>query len=224
MVNSQEIIERSVYSALLRVAVTLGYSIDPNNYLPVSKENSIRLQEDIDKLPKYIAIYGTGNASSKDIKTTPRIVINAKGFYPGDIGLPKELIEKGEGITFTATELPYETIDQYIDIHLVADNQEDLRLLHQILFYALPSRGYIKPYNEDKFLTSGNIFLEVGNFFDYPNTTMGLLEKVYEYKVYDTLLGDKEEVEIDLVPITSIELLLQKYELPASLLLKVPEE
>lgn len=211
MINSQEIIERSIYAAILRVAVALGYSLDPNDYLPVSEANSIKLKEDIAKLSKYIPIFGTANSSSKDQKTTPRIVVNARGFYPGSIGLPKELIERSEGIGFSSNEEPYETLDQYIDVHLVANNQEDLRLLHQILFWSLPQRGYIKPYNEENFLPSGNIFIEVGNFFDYPNTTLGLLEKVYEYKVYDTLIGEKEDTPNDLVPISSIEVVLEQY-------------
>lgn len=211
MINSQEIIERSVYSAILNVAVALGYSLDPNNYLPVNEANAARLKEDINELSKYIAIFGTANSSSKDQKTTPRIVVNARGFYPGAIGLPKQLLEKQTGIGFMANEEPYETLDQYIDVHLVANNQDDLRLLHQILFWSLPQRGYIKPYNEENFLFSGNIFIEVGNFFDYPNTTLGLLEKVYEYKVYDTLVGEKEDIPTDIVPITSIEVLLEQY-------------
>ena len=213
MVNSQEIIERSIYMALLRVTVELGYGLDPNNYLPVSIENSEKFQQDLKNLNKYIPIIGTGNATSKDQKITPRIVLNARGFYPGNIGLPKELIEKAEGIGFTANEEPYETLDQYMDVHLVASNQEDLRLLHQIMFWSLPQRGYIKPYTAEKFLPSGNIFIEVGNFFDYPNVNMGLLEKVYEYRIYDTLIGEKEDV---------ITVLLEKYGLPETLL-KVQE-
>ena len=35
MVNSQEIIERSIYSALLGVAVKLGYSVNPEDFLPI---------------------------------------------------------------------------------------------------------------------------------------------------------------------------------------------
>ena len=218
MVNSQEIIERSIYMALLRVTVELGYGLDPNNYLPVSIENSEKFQQDLKNLNKYIPIIGTGNATSKDQKITPRIVLNARGFYPGNIGLPKELIEKSEGIGFTANEEPYETLDQYIDVHLVASNQDDLRLLHQIMFWALPQRGYIKPYTAEKFLPSGNIFIEVGNFFDYPNVNAGLLEKVYEYKVQDTLIGEKEDVITDIAPMTSVTVLLEKYGLPETLL------
>ena len=204
--------------ALLRVTVELGYGLDPNNYLPVSIENSEKFQQDLKNLNKYIPIIGTGNATSKDQKITPRIVLNARGFYPGAIGLPRELIEKAEGLGFTANEEPYETLDQYIDVHLVASNQDDLRLLHQIMFWALPQRGYIKPYTAEKFLPSGNIFIEVGNFFDYPNVNEGLLEKVYEYRIYDTLLGEKENVITDIVPMTSVTILLEKYGLPETLL------
>lgn len=223
MVNSQEIIERSIYMALLRVTIELGYGLDPNNYLPVSVENSEKFQQDLKNLNKYIPIIGTGNATSKDQKITPRIVLNARGFYPGNIGLPKELIEKAEGIGFTANEEPYETLDQYIDVHLVASNQDDLRLLHQIMFWSLPQRGYIKPYTAEKFLPYGNIFIEVGNFFDYPNVNLGLLEKVYEYRIYDTLIGEKEDVITDIVPMTSVTVLLEKYGLPETLL-QIQEE
>lgn len=223
MVNSQEIIERSIYMALLRVTIELGYGLDPNNYLPVSVENSEKFQQDLKNLNKYIPIIGTGNATSKDQKITPRIVLNARGFYPGNIGLPRELIEKAEGIGFTANEEPYETLDQYIDVHLVANNQDDLRLLHQIMFWSLPQRGYIKPYTADKFLPYGNIFIEVGNFFDYPNVNLGLLEKVYEYRIYDTLIGEKEDIITDIVPMTSVTVLLEKYGLPETLL-QIQEE
>lgn len=222
MINSQEVIERSIYSALLQVAIALGYSVDPNDYLPVSEANAKRLKEDIRKLEKYIPVFGTSNSSSKDQKTTPRIVVNARGFYPGMIGLPKEIIGRvGNG--YTSNEEPYETLDQYIDVHLVAKDQEDLRLLHTILFSSLPQRGYIKPYNEDEFLHSGNIFIEVGNFFDYPNDTLGILEKVYQFRVYDTLVGEKEDLPVDFVPITDIGVTLDKYG-EKSLLLEIHEK
>lgn len=220
MVNSQEIIERSIYSALLGVAVKLGYSVNPEDFLPINAENSKKFKEAISKLKKFVQVFGTGNNQSKDKKETPRIVVNARGFYPGSIGLPRELITKEEGIGFTATEYPYETIDQYIDIHLVAGTQEDLRLLYQIMFYAIPQRGYIKPYTEDSFLFTGNIFIELVNFFDIPNLDMGLLEKIYQFQVMDCIL---EEIpgKVDFVPITTIDVLLENY---GYTLLEVPEK
>lgn len=211
MIDSQEIIERSFYSALLNTSISLGYSLNPEDYLPVSSENEQRFKQDMGNLSKYIPIFGTANATSKDQKTTPRIVINARGFYPGGIGMPRQLIEKQEGIGFTATEVPYESLDQYIDVHLVANNQEDLRLLHQILFWSIPQRGYIKPYTADSFLFTGNIFEELVNFYDSPNLNLGLLEKVYQFQVMDTLVGAREPGKADLVPIVTIELLMKQY-------------
>lgn len=205
MINSQEIIERSLYDAILQVAITLNCSLDPNEYLPLTPESVERCKRDKNRLDKYIAIYGTGNATSKDKKETPRIVLNARGFFPGSIGLPKNLIEKKIGIGYTAFETPSETIDQYLDVHLVASNQEDLRLLHQILFFSLPARGYIKPYYIKEMPADGNIFIELGNFFDVPNNNLGLLEKVYEFRVYDTLVGLNDNLQVDMPEIISIE-------------------
>lgn len=211
MVNSQEVIERSIYSAILNTSVALGYSINPEEYLPVSEANSRKYAEAKKNLKKFVGIFGTGNNQSKDMKVTPRIVVNARGFYPGNIGLPKQLISKEEGIGYTATEVPYSTIDQYIDIHLVANNQEDLRLLHQITFYSIPQRGYLKPYDQDKFLFSGNIFLELVNFFDTPNLEVGIMEKIYQFVVEDTLAYENTE-PLDWVPITDISAVIEAYD------------
>lgn len=211
MINSQEIIERSVYSALLDVTTTLGYTLNPEDYLPVSNANKQKYDADLAKLQKYIAIFGTGNAESKGQRVTPRIVVNARGFYPGTVGLPKILLEKQVGVGWTANQEPYETIDQYIDIHLVANNQDDMRLLHQILFWSIPQRGYIKPYTEPEFLFSGNIFIELINFFDQPTEAVGLMEKVYEFLVLDTMVGERTNIPTDLVPIQDISVLLENY-------------
>lgn len=208
MVSSQEVIERSIYSSILGVTVGLGYTVDPDTYLPINQENSARFKNDIAKLNPYIGIYGAGNNQSKGKKITPRIDVNPRGFYPGAIGLPRQLIEKEEGIGYTATEMPYETIDQYIDVHLVANSQQDIRLLHSILFYSVPQRGYIKPYTEERFLFSGNIFIELVNFFDTPNLDVGIIEKIYQFQVFDTITYEKP-VDGDLTPITDISLLLQ---------------
>lgn len=187
MVNSQEIIERSIYEALLAVTIKLGYTLNPNDYTPANAENSKRFQEDIDKLEKFIAIYGAGNNQSTGQKVTPRIVVNPRGFYPGDIGMPHKLIFEETGIGFTQSEMPYETINQFVDIHLVSENIEDARLLQQICFWSIPQRGYIKPYTDPKFRFSGNIFLELVNFQDTPNLSYGLIEKIYQFQVYDCL-------------------------------------
>lgn len=224
MINSQEIIERSLYSSILEVTIAMGYTVDPNNYLPITVENSNKFKEDVkaitDAKGHFIEVFGTANNASKDAKKAPRIVVDARGFFPGGVGVPKELLTKEVGVGYTATEEPYSTIDQFINIHLVANNQKELRLLHLILFQSLPVRGYIKPYTEDKLLFTGNIFLELENFYDSPNLQLGLMEKVYEFAVEDTLIGEKD-TNIVIPPITDISVLLEKYNTDPDLFIKV---
>lgn len=50
MVSSQEVIERSIYSSILGVTIGLGYTINPDDYLPINQENSARFKADIAKL------------------------------------------------------------------------------------------------------------------------------------------------------------------------------
>ena len=85
MVNSQEIIERSIYVALLNMAIKLGYTINPEDYLPTSEANAKRFQEDLKKITDdkgfYVGIFGVGNNHSRGIKETPRIVVDSDCVY-----------------------------------------------------------------------------------------------------------------------------------------------
>lgn len=213
MVSSQTIIERSIYSAILETLISTGYSLRPDDYFPISTENSKRFNQDKESIKSnkgtFISIYGIGNNQSRGIKECPRITIEAKGFMPGDMGLPKQIMDKVEDKYFVS-EFPFEAIDQFIDIHLVANNQDDMRLLHTMLFASIPQRGYIKPYNLDTIPFDGNIYVEVSNFYDMPDTDKGIMEKVYEFTIKDSILEEiiKEE-EDPIVPINYMEILIQ---------------
>ena len=89
-----------------------------------------------------------------------------------------------------------------------------MRLLHSILYKALPTQGYIKPYFNDRklfmeegLLKSDNIYLEVGNHYDHKDNGHGLLEHVYQYKITDGVVSD-DISDVDLVPIRDISLLI----------------
>ena len=57
MVSSQEVIERSIYSSILGVTIGLGYTVNPDDYLPINQENSARFKADIAKLKKYACFF-----------------------------------------------------------------------------------------------------------------------------------------------------------------------
>lgn len=203
MISSQEIIERSVFEAVMKVAVKMGYSLNPADYQTKSKANTAKFQKDKEKIIEdkgfYIELYGFGNNQSKGQRTPPAITMTSRGFISGDVGLQKEIIDRVED-RYIVSEVPYESIDQYLDIHLVVNKQNHLRLLQQILNTALPNRGYIKPYTEAFPPFEGNIFIELSNFYSLPELNVGVMDHVYQFLIKDTLLEiistDKEYVPI----------------------------
>lgn len=202
METSQLIIERSLYASLLRVALKLNRTVNPEDFQPISSISQAKQERAIKALGnKYIGIYGVGNNQSRGIKQVPRITIDLTAYYPGDLGVEQFIIgDIEDNEQYALYEQPFETKDTMFDIHLVANNSQDMRTLHQIMYTALPARGYIKPFreatladylNKPGLLKTGNIFLQVGNYYDHNDNDHGLLEKVYTYTCVDGLLDQK---------------------------------
>lgn len=234
MVNTEEIVERTFYICLLTTALKKGFTLNPDDYLPLSLDNEKRFKEDVSKLAKFIPIFGIGNSQVRGPKNCPRITIELQGFYNGDIGVNKYIIgDKLSNGLYQTSEFPYETKDITLDIHLVANTQNDMRLLHSILHEALPSRGYIKPYFNDLsewgngiIQPTGNLFIEISNYYDHPDDSHGILEKVYQYTCKDGILPEKLKEDGELIPIRDISLLLGNIESNEKdyLKLKVPNK
>ena len=221
METSQLIIERSLYASLLRVALKLNMTVNPEDFQPISSISQAKQERAIKALGnKYIGIYGVGNNQSRGIKQVPRITIDLTAYYPGDLGVEQFIIgDIEDNEQYALYEQPFETKDTMFDIHLVANNSQDMRTLHQIMYTALPARGYIKPFreatladylNNPGLLKTGNIFLQVGNYYDHNDNDHGLLEKVYTYTCVDGLLDQKlsdgnpvspiKEIKTDIIP------------------------
>lgn len=202
---------------LLTIALNNGLTLDPEDYLPPSPANEAKYKEDINKLSKYIYIFGVGNNQVKGGKYVPRIVLNLQSYYPGHIGTERFMVDDTDKTRPQVFDVGYTTKDIAIDVHLVANNQEDLRLLHSLMYKALPSVGYIAPYNGGKAIDyikqkvgpTNNIFIEVGNYYDHQDLEHGLLEKVYQYNITDGLL-EQSDTDIEVVPITDITAIISK--------------
>lgn len=215
MVSTQEIIERSFYMRLLSVALKNNLTLDPANYLPATRQSLARFEADKKAMEKFIYIFGTGNNQVKGPKEVPRIVLNLQSYYPGHIGVERYMIDDEDKENPQVWETSYTSRDLSIDVHLVANNQDDLRLLHNIMYKALPSVGYIAPYISGttqeymatKISSTNNIFIEVGNYYDHQDLDHGLLEKVYQYTATDGILP-VDGSGIDVVPIKTIDLII----------------
>lgn len=202
MMTPEEIVERTFYMSLLSTAIINGLTLDPDNYSPVSDSSQKRLKEDMDSMGKFIHIFGIGNNQSRGPKIVPRITLELQGYYPSTFGINTHHFEKsGDKTLLIETDsFPRDTI---IDVHLVTNNQEDMRLLHSIMYTALPSRGYIKPFtgNKEEYYSSSigptnNMFIEIGNFYDKPDLQHGLIEKVYSYTVHNGVLPERVVMEV----------------------------
>lgn len=199
MVNL-EIIERSLYNALLNSAIKENVSLNPVDYIPHTAENIALFKAAKEAIPNYVTIYGMGNNENRGEKVSPRITVNSNGFYPGNVGLIPNVLEKN-GDHYDAIEIPANTIDQIFDIHLVSNNNNHRRLLHKILFRALPQRGYIKNYLETALLPTGNIFIELVNHYDSDDLENGITENVYQFQLSDLLLDEMVITKPDEVPL-----------------------
>lgn len=212
--------ERTFYISILSKLLEKGLTINPDDYLPLSRENEQKYLAAKEALPKFIYLFGVGNNQVRGPKEVPRITIECEAYYPGDIGVDKYIIgDKLESGMYQASEFPYETRDIALDIHLVSNTQPDMRLLHQILFESLPTRGYVRPYFNDlasweqgRVQPTGNLFIEIGNFYDHPDDSHGLLEKVYTYVVKDGIIPEKLLEEGEITPIKDISVLIGTYE------------
>lgn len=239
MVNSEEIIERSFYISLLNTALKMGITLNPEEYLPLSEANQNRFESDKAQLTKFVPIYGISNNQIRGAKICPRITLELQGYYPGDIGVPAFDIDKDVEVSpnYQVVEYPWEVKDISIDVHLVAANQADIRMLHSIMYHALPARGYIVPYldndfekwKETKLGPTGNLYIEVGNYYDKDDTDHGILERVYTYICRDGILWDNKvpdpsdpDKPWEIEPITDISVLIYPESLGNSTELRVP--
>lgn len=207
-----------MYMNLLAVALKAGVTIDPDDYLNSSglptKETEARYLADKAKIKKFVYIFGIGNNQVRGPKEVPRITLDLQGYYPGVIGMERFQLDDTDKEHPRMIETGYNTKDIVMDVHLVSKTQQDMRMLHSIMYRALPTQGYIKPYkgNKDEFMNSGlqrseNIYIEVGNYYDHVDTDHGLLEHVYQYKISDGVVSD-EILDMDLVPIQDISVLI----------------
>lgn len=218
MVTTQEIIERSMYASLMQVALQLNMTVNPELYLPVSAENSQRYQDDVKALKKFIPIFGVGNNQVRGSKTVPRITIDLNAYYPGNVGTEAFMVgDELENNEYRQYTYPFETKNVQFDVHLVANKSEDMRLLHSIMYTALPVRGYIKPFIEDSLQEylehkglnkTGNLYIEISNYYDHNDQEHGLLEKVYSYTLYDSYIEENISSDTTFAPIKDIRALI----------------
>jgi hypothetical protein len=104
---------------------------------------------------------------------------------------------------FTSFVTPPQTVDFFVNFHLVSATVAQERILNAILALAIPRRGYLHHYDD----SSKSFFVRYINYYDVDDLVNGMIEKVYGYQIPDA--WDAEDAIVDPAIPKIIELTLQ---------------
>jgi len=202
LINTQEIVENSIYLALEKVLTREGYLPDMSIYDFENVVNSVaeteykRYLTDLENIANLkgfaIELFNYDDSQSKGLKKVPRIVIETTGFFPGNIGKDSTAIYSlNNQNKFDKKFDSQKTSDIYINIHLLANSAKQIRILHAVCSEAIPRRGYLPRFidiDTELVLTqNGNLLIEYIDYNDSSDASQGVIEKVYRYMIPDVV-------------------------------------
>lgn len=217
IMDIEAMLERTIYHRLRKYTIDIGYTLDIDKYDIENTDNNIvkteseRYKTDLKNLTINkgfsIEIFGSSNNQSRGTKKTPRIVVETESFYEGELGLQvADNYNRNQDGSFTKVEPVSITNDWFFNIHLVADTQEQLRLLRQILIMSIPRRGYINWYTDQKLQKSHNLLCRYLTQHDSDWEQEGIMEKIYRFTIPDVHVNEDLVIDINVPPIKVIEL------------------
>ena len=197
LTNIQEIIERSLFERIRLELVDKLYLPDVSDIItyPDNQTGWDQWKTDVKAIADgdkgfAIELFSCGNNEAKGIKKVPRIVIESGNFLPGSLGGDPQRYFSEQTLTYKGLVTPSQTVDFYINFHLVSKSIAQIRILNSILALAVSRRGYIPWYSDaDK-----SFFARYINYYDQGDESMGVTEHVYAYEVPDA--WDREDIEV----------------------------
>lgn len=195
LTSIQEIIERSLFYAIIDEIVDKGYFPDIRDDVtyPDTDQGASDFADAVTAVIASkgyaIEIFSGASNESRGVKKVPRIVIDSGNFLPGALGGDPRRYFEDQGASYNALVTPPQTVDFYVNFHLISGSIEQARILNAIIALSVPRRGYIPWYNDG----AKTLFARYLNYYDQSNTDEGIIEHVYAYEVPDA--WDREDVE-----------------------------
>jgi len=189
--NIQERVERSLEYALYMALVTNGYTPDRQLYAndPVGYDTAVKAVK-TDK-GFHIELFGHGVSHDRDVKKLPRIVINGRGFYPGDTGNEFAPTYKAQAGYYVKQREGFMYSNYRFEITILSNSTSQDRILEAVRQAVMPNLGYITMYDNPK-----ECFLvEYGFMRQNPDLIQGMIEKTYTYEAKD--IKEQEPAELD---------------------------
>jgi len=204
----QEIIERSLFYAIIDEIVDKEYfpDIRDDTTYPDTPQGKIdfdtAVQAVIVSMGYAIEIFSGASNESRGLKKVPRIVIDSGNFLPGALGGDPRRFFEDQGDDYKALVTPSQTVDFYVNFHLISGSIKQSRILNAIIALAVPRRGYIPWYNDE----TKTFFAHYLNYYDQSNEDEGIIEHVYAYEIPDAWDREDGEVYATIAKMTEITL------------------
>jgi len=186
--NTEEVVERSVYNAIMDVCVELGYCPDVRNssLFPDTSQGwqaYITYQQSTINMKGFcVEVFGSSNPDDKGIKKLPRIVIDTITMDRGDFGLDASPVyEKQVDGTYNKLRFPTTSSNATFNIYAVAKDIKQMRVLLSILAIALQNFTYIKRYPT----TDQKLLVKTVSSSNNPEYAQGILEHIIRYEIPD---------------------------------------
>lgn len=195
-----EILDRSIETAIRNVAVAAGYTPDRSTYNTLELYNTeltnIKIANGF-----ALEVYGPSSPKQKLELKVPRIVIEAGVWTSGDLGGDTTAKYNDLGAVFEKVRPAPMSANLRYYISLVSNDIKHDRILKAIMSAALPNREYVPFYNdsETKFL------VVYQNAVNKPDMGEGLIEKTYLYEAMDLYEVTEEIIQASVVKINEIK-------------------
>lgn len=193
----QELIERSIFEILRLELVDKGYLpdiIDTDTY-PDDTTGWAAWKAAITTIVNSkgfaIELFSGGSSDARGIKKVPRIVINCGNFLPGALGGDPRRFFQDQGTHYSALVTPPQTVDFYLNFHLVSNTIEQARVLNDMIALAIPRRAYLPWYSD----ATKTFFIRYLNYHNLEDEDQGIIEHVYAYEIPDA--WDRNDVEVN---------------------------
>lgn len=203
--NIQERVEKSIFEVIRKRLVFENVLPDindgtryPVNGEQLTPEASANWDTDLKTIQgiKGFAseVFGHGSDHAKGLKRTPRISIVPRRMMPGEIGFnpggtilqdaldPDNMIKIGN---------PLESSNLALDIILTSSTAKQERFLNALVATVVGHKNYLPFYDSDFEV----FFIKQTSWYDLPNETEGIEEKVFTYEATDFYMFDSANIE-----------------------------
>ena len=203
--NVQEIIERSLFEVIRQELIDKGYIPDITLYPDTAQgfqDYNTAISYIVTQKGFAIELFNEGSNLAKGTKKVPRIVINTGNFLPGALGGDPQKYYQDQGLFYSALVTPPQTVDFFVNVHLVSMDVSQERILNSLIALAIQRRGYVPFYDN----SGSTFFCRYLNFFHMDNMDAGMMEKVYAYQVSDCWDTEDKVLQGNIAKITEINL------------------